>query len=128
MSYMMDASAVLAALFDEPGRELVDAQLRGSQISVVNLSEVYATLLEGGMDFAEADDIIRPLPLRIRNFRDAHAWEVAKLRPLTKKFGLSLGDRACIAQAAMAELPILTADRRMAEAQDVVGVEIRLIR
>jgi ribonuclease VapC len=128
MSFMLDASAVLAVLLEEPGGDFVFEQMRGSQISVVNLSEVYATLIDGGMSFDEAQEIVEPLPIRIRTFRDGHAWQTAKLRPITKKFGLSLGDRACVTQAMFADLPILTGDRRMTAVQEVLDIDIRLIR
>jgi ribonuclease VapC len=126
--FVLDASAVLAVLFEEPGGAYVYGVLNGSEISVVNLSEVYATLLEGGMTFEDADELVSPLPFRIRTFRNGHAWQTAKLRPLTRKYGLSLGDRACLATAIFADLPVLTSDRRMAESQGVVGLDIRLIR
>ena len=128
MSFTLDASAILAVLLDEPGGDYVYTQLNDSQISVINLSEVYATLLDGGMTFEQAQAIVDPLPFRIRTFRDGHAWKTAQLRPVTKAFGLSLGDRACIAQAMLNELPILTADRRMESAKSVLNLDIRLIR
>ena len=128
MSYMLDASAVLAVLFEEPGGDFVFEQMRGSHMSVVNLSEVYATLMDGGMTFEEAQEIVEPLPIRVRTFRDGHAWQTAKLRPITKRFGLSLGDRACITHAMFADLPVLTGDRRMAAAQEVLDIDIQLIR
>lgn len=128
MSYLLDASAVLAALFDEPGAEFVYAQLNDSQMSVVNLSEVYATLMDGGMSFDKASELVRALPMRLRTYREAHAWKTAELRGVTKSLGLSLGDRACLAHAMMADLPILTSDRRLAQASELVGHEIRMIR
>ena len=128
MSFVLDASAMLATLLDEPGGDDVYEVMNDSHISVINLSEVYATLLDGGMSFELAQQIIDPLPVRVRTFRDGHAWQTAKLRPLTRKFGLSLGDRACITTAIFADLPILTSDRRMAEAKDVLGIDIRMIR
>ena len=128
MSFVLDASAILATLLDEPGGDDVYEVMSDSHISVINLSEVYATLLDGGMSFELAQQIISPLPVRVRTFRDGHAWQTAKLRPLTRKFGLSLGDRACITTAIFADLPILTSDRRMAEAKDVLGIDIRMIR
>ena len=128
MSFVLDASAMLATLLDEPGGDDVYEVMSDSHISVINLSEVYATLLDGGMSFELAQQIISPLPVRVRTFRDGHAWQTAKLRPLTRKFGLSLGDRACITTAIFADLPILTSDRRMAEAKDVLGIDIRMIR
>jgi ribonuclease VapC len=128
MSFMLDASAILAVLLNEPGGDYVFDQLNDSHISVVNLSEVYATLLDHGMTFDEAREIVDPLPFRIRTFRDSHAWQTAKLRPITKRFGLSLGDRACLTHAMLADLPVLTADRRMADAQEALNINIHLIR
>ena len=128
MSYMLDASAVLAVLFDEPGAEFVYTRLNDSHMSVVNLSEVYAALMDGGMSFDEASELVRPLPMRLRTFRDAHACRTAELRVVTKSLGLSLGDRACLAHAMMADLPVLTSDRRLAQASDLVGHEIEMIR
>jgi ribonuclease VapC len=128
MSFVLDASAVLAVLLDEPGGDFVFDVINGSHISVVNLSEVYATLMDGGMTFEAVQQVVEPLPMRRRTFREGHAWQTAKLRSLTKKFGLSLGDRACITTAIFGSLPILTSDRRMAEAKSVLGLDIRLIR
>jgi PIN domain nuclease of toxin-antitoxin system len=128
MSFLLDASALLAALFDEPGGDYVFDVLSDAHISVVNLSEVYATLLDGGATFEEAQAIVIPLPLRIRSFRSDHALQAARMRPLTKRFGLSLGDRACIAHAIINDMPVLTSDRRMAEAKETVGIDIHMIR
>lgn len=128
MSVVLDASALLAALFDEPGGNYVFELIDDAHISTVNLSEVYTTLLDGGSTFEQADDIVSPLPILIRPFDSDNAIQAAQLRRLTKSFGLSLGDRACIAQAIMDDLPILTSDRRMADAGTAVGIDIRMIR
>jgi ribonuclease VapC len=128
MSFMLDASAVLAVLLDEPGGDFVFDHIGDSQISTVNLSEVYATLLDGGMTYEDAHDIVGSLPFRIRTFDDDHGRQAAKLRPLTKTYGLSLGDRSCLAHAKLECLPVLTADRRMAEAQTALDLDIRMIR
>lgn len=128
MSVVLDASALLAALFDEPGGDYVFEVIDDAHISSVNLSEVYTTLLDGGSTFEQAEDIVAPLPILIRPFGSDNAIQAAKLRRQTKSFGLSLGDRACIAQAIMDNLPILTSDRRMADAGTTVGIDIRMIR
>jgi ribonuclease VapC len=46
----------------------------------------------------------------VEPFATADAVEVARLRSITRKQGLSLGDRACIALARRLNLPALTAD------------------
>jgi PIN domain nuclease of toxin-antitoxin system len=55
-----------------------------------------------------------------------HALIVAKLRPLTKALGLSLGDRTCLALAIERDCPAMTADRNWAKLN--IGVPIQLIR
>lgn len=52
----------------------------------------------------------------------------AALRPLTKPFGLSLGDRACLALAQRLGVPVLTSDRRMADAAPASDLQIDTIR
>ena len=126
--FVLDASAVLAVLFGEPGAEMVYDAMNASHISVINLSEVFATLLEGGMTFEDAEELVNPLPFRVRTYREGHAWQTAKLRPLTRHLGLSLGDRACLTCALFARLPILTSDKRMAEANGLLDLDIRMIR
>ena len=54
------------------------------------------------------------------------AREMARLRPVTRSAGLSLGDRACIALARSLSLPALTADRTWSALP--LDVEIQVIR
>jgi PIN domain nuclease of toxin-antitoxin system len=51
---------------------------------------------------------------------------IARLRPLTKAQGLSLGDRASLATGLRLGRPVITADRAWAALD--VGVTVRLIR
>jgi ribonuclease VapC len=87
---ILDASAVLAVLNGERGEKKVVPILAESAISTVNLTEVAAKLLDTGMD---------------------EAWKAAGLRPLTKAYGLSLGDRACLALSIKLKVPAVTADK-----------------
>jgi ribonuclease VapC len=48
--------------------------------------------------------------IAVEPFTSADAVEVARLRPLTRDFGLSLGGRACLALAKRLDTPVLTAD------------------
>lgn len=93
---------------------------------MVNLAEVFTKTAEAGGDLVATEVIVMSYGIRIRAFREAHAMEVGRLRPLTAHLGLSFGDRACLAQGLFSRMPILTADRHMAQAQ--VGLDIRLIR
>ena len=123
---VLDSSALLALLLDEEGAAVVASVVRGAEISIVNLCEVFTKTAEAGGDIDAADAIVIAYGVRVRAFREAHAMETARLRPLTAHLGLSLGDRACLAQGLMSVIPVLTADRQMAKAD--IGVDVRLIR
>ena len=128
MTCVVDASAVLAVILDEPGATAALSQFEDSTISAVNLSEVYRKLVDGGVPIAEAVLEVGRFGFKSVPFDEKQAVEAARLRPLTKHLGLSLADRACLGLANLTTLPILTSDRRMAEAKDVLGLDIRMIR
>ncbi len=110
---ILDASAVLAVLNGERGEKKVIPILAESAISSVNLTEVAAKLLETGMNEAGARLAVSVLGIgNIVDFTEDLAWEAARLRPLTKQYGLSLGDRACLALAIKQKVPAITADKQ----------------
>jgi PIN domain nuclease of toxin-antitoxin system len=121
-----DASAVLAALKNEPFSHFEPRELVGATISAVNLSEVLSKLHDDGLDEAQADAAASMMELRAVAFDEPQARGAARLRPLTRRAGLSLGDRACLALGQSLNRPVVTADRAWATVD--VGVEIVLIR
>ncbi len=125
-SVVLDASAVLAVLFDEPGATTVaDAIADGAVLSAVNLSEV-ETILRRRQQPVE--DIVRRLAAQMEiepfTIEDAHA--TAALSDLTRSAELSLGDRACVALAQRLSLPAVTADRNWASVD--LDIEVKLLR
>jgi len=129
---VLDASALLALVHDEPGAEpVVEAIAARAAIGIVNLAEVLSKLADAGKDPDEArrellnaaDDqqalVVEPLT-------EADCVEVARLRPMTRALGLSLADRACLALAKRLAIPVLTADRTWTQAN--LEVAVRLIR
>lgn len=132
MSVVLDASAFLAYLNQEPGAEEVAQQMVGGGfISAVNLAEVYGKIAEWGQDAHLLEEALVNQGLlggvvEVVPFRPEDALPVAALRPLTKAQGLSLGDRACLALARRLGLPVLTTDAAWQKAE--VGVEIRVVR
>jgi PIN domain nuclease of toxin-antitoxin system len=123
---VLDASALLALMLEEPGCDMVRAHLDDAAISAVNLAEVYTRIAEKKGSVATARSVVEGLGLSIYDFNHGLAEAVADLRPATRSVGLSLGDRTCLALAKSLSAAVLTSDRRMAEAQ--VGLDIRLIR
>ncbi len=47
----------------------------------------------------------------MRSFNEELAWRAGILRVHTRQYGLSLGDRACMATGALLKLLVFTADR-----------------
>lgn len=125
---VIDASALLAAMLEEPGRETVERALPGAIISSVNLVEVVSRLIDRGFSPDEAEQDLASLELTVIAFDQAQALDAGRLRPLTRHAGLSLGDRACLALARVKGVPVLTADRAWAGLAEVVGVQVELAR
>lgn len=123
---VLDASAILVLINDEPGAAAVAEALEDAVVSAVNLSEVVGKLLETGMPRQEGENILGGLGLEVYPFDEAAAWNTGALRSGTKKAGLSLGDRACLALAKELCLPAVTADSTWAKIS--AGVEVRLVR
>jgi ribonuclease VapC len=110
--YILDASALLALLKAENGSEkVIKAITDGAAISTVNLSEVIAKLNDGGMPEEAIHEALDALELDIVAFDILHAYRAGLLRSSTKRAGLSLGDRICLALTQQLNLPALTTDR-----------------
>jgi len=125
-SYVMDASAILALFGGEAGQDVVRSNLAGSVISAVNVAEVGSRAADRGFSDSELRSYVTSTGLEIAPFDAEQALASAALRNATRPFGLSLGDRACLALAQRRSLPVLTADAAWARLR--VGVEIELIR
>ena len=123
---VLDASALMAVLREEPGAAAVEAVLDHAAISAVNLSEVQAKLVERGTAAELAWSCLVDLELEVIHFDASQARVAGDLRLLTRAQGLSLGDRACLALAQALGLPAMTADRTWAGLE--VGIEIRTVR
>lgn len=109
---VLDASALLALLNEELGSEHVAMLIaEGAAMSTVNLSEVVAKLSEAGMPEEAIHEALDALGITIVDFDSTFAYKAGLLRVATKKAGLSLGDRACLALAGQLDLPAVTTDR-----------------
>lgn len=126
MSYVLDASAILALAFNEPGAERVAAVLPQAVVSSVNLSEAAAKLIEKGAAPDAARLVLEAMRLEIIPLDWNLGWEAALLRQSTKAMGLSLGDRVCLALAARRNCVALTADRTWSGVSS--GPKIEVIR
>jgi PIN domain nuclease of toxin-antitoxin system len=129
---VLDASALLAYLNEEPGAEVVEEALsRGAVISAANWAEVLSKVAEGGGDPDALNDALKArgllgqtlqvLPLLMED-----SLIIARLRPKTKSLGLSLGDRACLALGLRLGRAVLTTDRDWQKLS--LGVDVRVAR
>lgn len=124
---VLDASAILAFLFDEPGAERVESAIGSSVASAVNWSEVAQRLLQRGAELAVVRSHLIEAGLRIEPLSADDAEHAAVLRPATRVLGLSLADRCCLALAGRLGARALTADAAWAAAPSL-GVRVEVIR
>jgi ribonuclease VapC len=108
---VFDASALLVLLNQEHGYEKVEQYISKAIMSAVNVSETISVLFDFGISLDEATQLINSIINEIIPFGIEHATETAELKKLTKPYGLSLGDRACLSLAKIKKLPVLTANK-----------------
>ncbi|WP_029151438.1 PIN domain-containing protein [Methylovulum miyakonense] len=127
MNTVLDASALLALLHNEQGTDKVaDAILNKAAISSVNWTEVIQKAIANNINIENLNQDLAALGLTYFDFDMQQAHIAGNLWQQTKPFGLSLGDRACLALAIHLDLPVLTADKIWAQLD--IGVPVRLIR
>ncbi|MCC5871940.1 MAG: type II toxin-antitoxin system VapC family toxin [Gammaproteobacteria bacterium] len=126
MSVVLDASALLTFLQGERGSDPVAAALEGAQVSTVNWSEVLQKSLHRNVDIDGMHQSFVDLGVTFAPYSVAHAEIAAQLWHRTRHHGLSLADRACLALAMDAALPVMTADRAWSRLN--LELEIQLLR
>ncbi len=111
-SAVIDASALLAYIFDEPGGGRLP-RLAGDLpvISSVNWSEVVQKALQAGVAADAVRTACEEAGVGVIPFSVSQAEQAARLWAQTHSLGLSLSDRACLALAIETRAPALTADR-----------------
>jgi len=124
---VLDASALLAVLNGEPGAEKLTPQLLSvATSSTVNLAEVQGKLVSRGIKPDEAwEATISPIR-EAAVFTDEQAKIAGSLIAQTRVFGLSLGDRACLALGIALKAPVYTADRLWKNLK--LGIRIHVVR
>jgi PIN domain nuclease of toxin-antitoxin system len=124
---VLDASAILAVINAEPGAEKLTPQLLSRAVaSTVNLAEVQAKLVSRGWTSEQAwEDATSPIREAVP-FDEQQARIAGDLGAQTRRLGLSLGDRACLALGTALKLPVHTAERTWKKLN--VTIAIHLIR
>jgi PIN domain nuclease of toxin-antitoxin system len=111
-------------LQDEEGADRVAQSLPNATIGAVNFSEAFGKLVEAGLDEETVDSLIDSLQLEVIPFDRAQARLAGSLRRTTREFGLSLGDRACLALAHARGAVALTCDRSWTRVEAGCRVEL----
>ncbi len=131
-SVVLDASALIAYLNEEPGADAVEQSLAdGAAIGAVNwaevLSKVSDTGIEPGLLISELTlqgilgQSLEVLPLVAED-----SLCIAELRSVGRPLGLSLADRSCLALGMRLKLPVLTTDRIWKKIP--MDIEIKVVR
>lgn len=126
MAVVLDASALLAYLREEPGADLVDGLLVDARMASVNWAEVVQKSVSTGVNVNGMFEDLQALGMRIEPFLPVDGERAGRLWPLTRRQGLSLGDRACLSLGLRLGLTVVTCDR--AWAQLPIELEIQLLR
>src|SRR5215469_2418067 len=122
---VLDASALMALLNQEPGAERLSADLLAESVaSTVNLAEVQSKLVGHGIPPYNAWTATLSAVNEAVMFSNEHASVTGALIAETRALGLSLGDRACLALELKA--PVYTADRSWRNLK--LGIRIHVIR
>ena len=124
---VLDASAILASLLQEPGCErLTDAVMERAVASTVNLAEVQTKLVQRGYPPEEAWEDALDQVTAAEPYTAEQAKIPGTLALKTRSLGLSLGDRSCLALAIALNAEVYTTERAWKNLK--LGVPIHVIR
>lgn len=109
---VLDASAVLALVHDEPGADEVAKALPGAILGAVNLAEVVGKLVDADVEAQQLRMLLVSAGVSIEPFGADDAELAGALRSVAGGRALSLGDRCCLALAVRSDpAEVLTGDR-----------------
>ncbi len=124
---VLDASAILTIIHQKPGVEKLNPELLARAVaSAVNMAEVQSKLVSHGWPAGEAwEDGTSPVA-EIVPFDAEQARIAGDLTAQTRPYGLSLGDRACLALGLALRAPVYTSERIWESLH--VGIPIHVLR
>lgn len=118
---------MLAVLNGELGSEKLTLEMLSRAAgSTVNLAEVHSKLVSRGGKSEEAWEDAHGAVHEFIPFTEEQARTVGDLIPKTRPFGLSLGDRACLALALTLNAAVYTTDRAWSKLD--LGIRIHVLR
>ena len=123
---VLDASVVLATLLNEPGGEVFANLTEEYRISTMNLGEIASRLSDYGYPDVSVHKVVDSFRLQTVPLSAAQAVQAGLWRKETRRFGLSMGDRICLALGLELGATVYTADRAWAELD--LGVRVQVVR
>lgn len=126
---VVDTSAILAYAFAERGAETVERWIdAGAAVSALTIQETVSKLCQTGLSQGEARELVLALGLRIHALDLDLAMSAGAMFAVTKAFGLSHGDRACLALGLKLSVPVVTADKAWSQVAGPLGLQVEQFR
>ncbi|MBP0618170.1 PIN domain-containing protein [Jiella mangrovi] len=126
---VVDTSAILAYAFAERGAGTVEGWIdAGAAVSTLTVQETVSKLCQNGMSCNEAEELFLSLGLIVQPLDLDLAFSAGAMFALTKPYGLSHGDRACLALGQKLAVPVVTADKAWSKVAADLGLKVEQFR